>query len=69
MLTIQDRDQRLQELYSNRELLEFVWGAKDFHDTVRKIHWDWEQSGSWIEVTDLDVEIAVIDWQARRGML
>lgn len=67
MITPADRDQALHQLYQNRELLIFVRGQKWFDEQVDHIHWDWEQSGTPLEVSDLDITIARVAFEVDNG--
>lgn len=67
MLTPADRDRALHQLYQNRELLMFTMGEDWFVQQVRAIHWDWEQSGTFLKVTDSDVNISMIAFEIDNG--
>ena len=67
MNSIQDRNHKLHELYRNRNFLEFVYGESYFDQQVRDIHWDWEQSGSWNQVSDQDVTISMVAFELDNG--
>ncbi len=67
MLEIADRDHALHQLYKNKELLIFTNSEEWFNQQVRDIHWDWEQSGTWLKVEDIDVAISVIAFEIDNG--
>ena len=67
MLTPQDRDARLHEMYRNKQLFVFMNGEDWFNDQIKHIHWDWEQSGTWLKVEDKDIAISMIAWELANG--
>lgn len=67
MLEVQDRDARLHELYASKNFLVFMTSEEEFYKQVRKIHWDWEQSGTWLEVSDTDITISQVSWEHHNG--
>jgi hypothetical protein len=67
MLEIKDRDAQLHELYASKNFWTFMTSEQAFYEQVKKIHWDWEQSGTWLKVTDDDIAISVICWEADKG--
>jgi hypothetical protein len=67
MLEIKERDDRLHRLYRDRNFLEFMYGEQWFQEQVRKVHWDWEQGGTWLEVSDDDVVISQIAFEIDNG--
>jgi hypothetical protein len=69
MTSIQDRNRLLHEAYRDRNFLEFVYGEPYFDRLVRDIHWRWEQSGTWLKVTDTDITISVVAFEADNGYL
>jgi hypothetical protein len=44
-----------------------VYGESYFDQQVRDIHWDWEQSGSWNQVSDQDVTISMVAFELDNG--
>ena len=67
MLVIQDRDRLLHEVYQNRELLKFTHGEEYFQQQVHDILWDWEQSGTWLLVDDMDITISQVAFEIDNG--
>ena len=67
MLDIEDRNDRLHKLYSNKNFWIFLTSEEEFYEQVKKIHWDWEQSGTWLKVTDNDIAIRVIAFEIDNG--
>jgi hypothetical protein len=69
MTSIQHRDSRLHELYRNRKFLEFMYGESYFEQQVRDIHWEWEQSGTFLKVSDTDILISMVAFEMDNGYL
>ena len=69
MTTIQDRNSKLHQLYRNRKFLEFMYGESYFEQQVRDIHWHWEQSGTYLNVSDQDVTISMVAFELDNGYL
>ena len=69
MLTPEDRDNRLHQVYQNKELLIFLNGKKWFDEMVFDIHYDWEQSGTFLKIDPTSIEISVICWADQHGYL
>lgn len=69
MKTPKERDQVLHTLYQNRKFLVFMFGEESFDSQAMKIHWEWEQSGTWLKVSEQDVFISKISWEADNGYL
>ena len=69
MTEVQERDQALHDLYHNRQFWVFLNGEAWFDKQIYDIHRDWLQGGTWLEITDDDVTIAVVSWAADYGYL
>ena len=67
MLTVEDRDQVLHQMYKDKALYVFTNGEKWFNDQIKHIHWDWEQSGTWLKVEDRDIVISMVAWECENG--
>jgi hypothetical protein len=63
MLDIKDRDAKLHSLYAAKNFWIFMFGEEVFYKKVKKVHWDWEQSGTLFKVTDDDVIISMIAFE------
>lgn len=67
MLEIKDRNARLHELYAAKNFWIFTTSEEEFYKKVKDIHWDWEQSGTWLKVTEDDILIAMIAFEVDNG--
>ena len=67
MLEIKDRDAKLHALYQSKNFLIFMSSEEEFYKQVKQIHWDWEQSGTWLEVNDDDIIISQIAFEIDNG--
>lgn len=67
MLEIKDRNKKLHSLYANKNFWIFMFGEQAFDEKVKKVHRDWEQSGTWLKPSDDDVVLSQIAFEIDNG--
>jgi len=54
-------------MYKDKALYVFTNGEEWFDEQIKNIHYNWEQSGTWLKVEDIDVVISQAAWECNNG--